>query len=111
MEDKDGKLPNQKSGHVKGLSGQTWNVLDQAVRHRSNGLTRSGVTGLPHLFQIYGLKTMRTENREVLESAIRCYRETGTHGLHPLPEEDIVTEPRSRRLKKHGHENGGACTL
>jgi hypothetical protein len=67
---KEGKLPTQDSGAIEGLPGQDWGNWNQALPNCGNGLTRKGVTGLPHLFNLYGLKDGRNEIPEAIAAAL-----------------------------------------
>ena len=51
-----GRLPTQNSKDIEGLPGQSWRAWEAALRNRSRGLTREGVKGVSHLFDLYGLK-------------------------------------------------------
>ena len=77
----EGKLPGQKSGEVEGLPGQTWSSWNSAAAYPMRGLTRKDVTGLSHLFEIYGLRMGFTDNPVRISLAIQTLNKTGEHGL------------------------------
>ncbi len=80
-----GKLPNKGTpGDVEGLPGQAWTAWDQCVKLKLRGLERDDMSGMVDLFRVYGLKTGRKENPEVVAAAIRTLNETGHHGLRPI---------------------------
>ncbi len=76
-----GKLPTQNDGEVEGFPGQTWGMWSQAIRNKSNGLTRNGLTGIGSLFRACGLKTGRIENSEPVKQAWERLQNEGHHGL------------------------------
>jgi len=76
-----GKLPTQDSGDVDGLPGQNWKMVNSAIHHKSRGFELEKITGLPHLFQSFGLKDGRKEIPEAIAQAQENIRNTGHHGL------------------------------
>ena len=97
-EAKAGKLPTQNSKDTEGLPGQSWRAWQAALRKRSRGLTREGVKGVSHLFDLYGLKNGRTENPQAIATALQRLNRTGHHGLTPLPQA-AAQEPQAQPIR------------
>jgi hypothetical protein len=111
------KLPTKRSGRVKGFPGQTWKHWDYALRNCIYGLTREGLTGLFHLFQLYGIKIGRRECKSVIKTALKSLRESHSHGLvagnsnaRRLSEDIILTKAlayaAAHNWKLPSHEGG-----
>lgn len=77
----DGKLSSKHTGAIEGYPGQEWTTWDSAVRNKSNGLTREGMSGLADLFRTFALKNRRVEDPVAVQKAIETLKATGNHGL------------------------------
>ncbi|MFY9288186.1 MAG: hypothetical protein WAO98_06755 [Alphaproteobacteria bacterium] len=76
-----GRLPSLNTGEVLDMPGQTWRAWNHAVRLGLRGFEIEGLSGLGQLYNIFGLKTGMTENKEVIQSAIQNLENTDHHGL------------------------------
>jgi hypothetical protein len=77
----DGLLPSAQGGAVPGMPSETWAKLNMMVRTGGRGLTRKGVSGLGHLFRLYGLKFGYAQDNLRLREAWEHYCTTGQTGL------------------------------
>jgi hypothetical protein len=85
----------RRTGGIDGLPGQTWQNWNASIYQCQNGLTREGLTGLPGLFRLYGLKTGMKENADAIKTAWQRLEQKGRHGLQP------TAEPSSRGGRPH----------